>query len=885
MTFIKNTPARASIEKQKTIQSLFAEQVEKYPLKPAVIQSSSGQTLTYEQLWTRARALASLLQRCGLQCQSGASASLPNFIAGLLMDRSPDMISGVMGIILAGGAYLPLSLDFPAERIRAMLDDANVRILVTELKFKDQAENIRTLQRQYCGNAITHIIYVDDIDDIDILAKQENIAPLQPVITTLHDLVYIIYTSGTTGQPKGVLTRQFNVTRVVVDTNYIDITPDDTLLQLSNYAFDGSIFDIFGALLNGATLVIPDKEDVFSPNSLAQIILENKITVFFITTALFNTLVDLNIECLAGVRKILFGGERVSLEHARKAFEFLGPNRLMNVYGPTETTVFASYYNINHISPDAVTLPIGLPITDTSIYILDRELKPVPEGTEGEIYIGGSGTAAGYMNNPELTAEKFLKNYRSYESYRTSILYKTGDLARWLTDGNIEFLGRIDDQVKIRGFRIEPGEIENRLIAHQDIKEAVVLVKKSEKGDAYLCAYYVPLAHGALVLTVLAEKELKEYLSRFLPAYMIPRFFIPLERMPLNRNGKIDKQALPEYSQTQKMRDGTAVAPIPSPSRIEHALASLCSQLLGIETIGMKEDFFQLGGHSLLAAQLANSIKKVFGVEMPLREIFARPTAAELAAYLKREKGQRIGMEEILPMIRPVSREQLLPLTFQQEQVWFLCRLAPDSKAYNFQFTIRFRGPLEVTILEKCLNTIIQRHEILRTTFREVEVNAGQAVQVIHEPWTAHIPVQDLRRFPLEEREAKAEELIRQEMAQTFDFTRLPLLRWQLYQLGEEDFIYFQVEHHFVHDGWSYAVFLKELKTLYRSYQAHTEPLLPDLPVQYADYAVWQCELSYSNFFKQQLDYWHKKLAGAPDGLALLTDRPARTEGPFVFRF
>jgi amino acid adenylation domain-containing protein len=491
--------------KEKTIPQLFEEQVEKTPGNSAVLFEEK--TLTYSVLNEKANQLARTLRKNGVKA---------NTIVGLMMDRSIQMLIGIMAILKAGGAYLPLDLEFPELRKRYMLEESLSNLILTRKKFVGRLGDISTP--------------IDIEDDGNYAAENTNLEHLN----TSYDLIYVIYTSGSTGKPKGTLTTHYNVSRVVLDTNYIEITAHDRILQLSNYAFDGSVFDIYGALLNGALLVMITKDDVLALEKLTKIIEREYISVFFVTTVLFNALVDIKIEFLDHIRKVLFGGERVSVEHTKKALDYIGKGRIIHVYGPTETTVYASYHHIDEISDTIGTIPIGKPLANTTIYILDKMLMPVPLKVSGEMYIGGDGVAGGYLNNPGLTSEKFIQ----LPSMPDEILYKTGDLARWLPGGDIEFIGRIDQQIKIRGFRVELGEIESQLRKREEIKETVVLAKREKIEDTYLCAYIVSE-------NPLNTQELRKWLSGYLPDYMIPAYFIKLDRLPLNANGKVDIKALP----------------------------------------------------------------------------------------------------------------------------------------------------------------------------------------------------------------------------------------------------------------------------------------------------------------------------------------------------
>ncbi|HLP61133.1 MAG TPA: amino acid adenylation domain-containing protein, partial [Candidatus Deferrimicrobium sp.] len=633
-------------------------------------------------------------------------------------------------------------------------------------------------------------------------------------------LAYIIYTSGSTGKPKGTLTTHANVIRVVRNTNYIELTEHDRVLQLSNYAFDGSVFDIYGALLNGATLISIDRETVPAANRLAAFILREQVTVFFVTTALFNTLVEFELTGLANIRKVLFGGERVSVEHSRRALATLGKGKIIHVYGPTETTVYATYYFIDHIDEGAVTIPIGKPIANTDIYILDKYLNPVPPGVPGEIYIGGDGVARGYLNNPELTSEKFNRSYRTHMTY---ICYKTGDLARWLPDGNIEFSGRIDQQVKIRGFRVELGEIENKLLCHESINEVFVTAgaREGEAGEnQYLCAYIVS-AHG------IDGAVLADYLSGVLPAYMIPAYFIRLEKMPLTVNGKIDRKALPLPGVTV---GHSYVAPA---NDIEEKLVHLWSSVLNIDNhvIGTTTNFFRLGGHSLKAAILINQIKKLLGIDIKMKEIFASPTVKGMAALILKTK----AIENT--DVQPVEKKDYYPLSAAQARLYVVQQMLKESTGYNMPVFFEVRGAFAKGWWEHIFLDMIKRHESLRTSFH-LHPRDEQPVQRIHDEVEFEIEI-------LGKDDPAWSSFIR-----PFDLTRAPLLRvgWQEVE-GERHILMIDM-HHIISDGLSIGIFSRDLKELARGHE------LPALKLQYKDFAGWQNELAASGTFKAQEQYW-----------------------------
>ncbi|MFY0632137.1 MAG: amino acid adenylation domain-containing protein, partial [Flavobacteriaceae bacterium] len=497
-------------DEKQTLIDLFENSVSEFPDNIALVHDNSS--ITYKDLSEKVNKFAHYLLESGLN---------KGDVVGLIMDRSVEMIVSILGVIRARGTYLPIDKEFPISRIDYMLEDSEASILIYNTKDLDTIS--------FLGQRV-------DFDLIDF-SRYPVSKPKQDI--QLDDICYIIYTSGSTGKPKGVLTSHRNIIRLVDSTNYISIIPEDIILQLSNYAFDGSVFDIFGALLNGAKLILIDRDKLLDINVLSKMIQESKVSVFFVTTALLNAIIDVDLSCLSSCKKILFGGEKVSFNHIEKAFEFLGPNKLVHVYGPTESTVFSTFHPVNILDKNRETIPIGKPITNTSAFIVNSCFQLQPAGIEGELWISGDCLSQGYLNNEELTNEKFIKGKDiSWASENIKRFYRTGDLCRWLSDGTIEFVGRIDDQVKIRGYRIELGEIESCLSSLEGVNQSVVLVK--EHGDSKHLVAYID------GLTSLDKTLLEESLKTVLPDYMIPRIYVIVDGFKLTSNGKIDKKSLPE---------------------------------------------------------------------------------------------------------------------------------------------------------------------------------------------------------------------------------------------------------------------------------------------------------------------------------------------------
>lgn len=593
-----NYPAHACINQ------LFEEQVNRAPNAPAL--QFGNQLFTYDALNKGSNQLAHYLRKRGV----GA-----NVLVGLGMEQSSHTIAGMLSILKAGGAYVPLDPTYPVERLRFMIEDAQVAVVLTHQKYVK------------CFTECNVVVICLD-QEWETIA-QESEANLSPV--TAGNLAYVIYTSGSTGIPKGVAVPHRAVNRLVCNTNYIVIEPGDRIAQASNLAFDAATFEIWGALLNGAQLIGMDRDLLLSPLDFAAQIQQQKISALFLTTAVLNQIVREVPDTFRSLKYLLFGGEAVDPESIRMILKHGKPQHLIHVYGPTENTTFTSWCEIKDISEDATTIPIGKAVANTKIYLLDKFLSPVPIGIKGEIYIGGDGLANGYLNRSELTIERFIETsaLKSFEKWiKPERLYRTGDLARYQADGTLEFLGRIDDQVKLRGFRIELGEIESMLNQHPAVQKSVVLLREA-RGDQRLVAYVV------LKQAISEVQELRAFLRTKLPEYMLPSAYVILEDLPLTPNGKVDRRALPFIPiQTVTQANNISTEVVPQTS-VEAELADIWIQLLGLQQIGVHDNFFELGGHSLLATQLVSRIRNRFQVEVPLRCLFEMPTITELAKYIE----------------------------------------------------------------------------------------------------------------------------------------------------------------------------------------------------------------------------------------------------------
>ena len=571
---------------EQCIHELFEEQVARTPNAVAVVFEE--EQLTYEQLNCRANQLAHYLRSQGV----GADV-----LVGLCVERSLEMVVGLLGILKAGGAYVPLDPEYPTERLSFLLEDTQVKVLLTQEKFVETLHATSLLPPHqadiFCLDRDWSTLNQGNKDNLNNITNAENLA-------------YLIYTSGSTGKPKGVLVNHQAVNRLVLSTNYIQLTANDCIAQAANIAFDAATFEIWGALLHGAKVAIITKSVLLNTQEFATNIEYHKINVLFLTTALFNQLANLVPEAFGSLKYLLFGGEAVDPSWVQEVLAKGAPQQLLHVYGPTENTTFSSWYLVEKLAIAATTIPIGRAIANTQTYILDAHLQPVPIGIPGELYLGGVGLARGYLNRPELTQEKFIPNPFNNAKF----LYKTGDLVRYLPDGNIEFLGRIDNLVKIRGFRVELGEIEATLSQLPEVREAVVLAKEDQPNDKRLVAYVVPQQKDLEL-----APSLRVVLKKRLPSYMIPSNFVILEDLPLTPNGKVDRRALPAPD-LQSDRTENYVAPR---TPTEEMLAKIWAQVLKVEQVGIDDNFFDLGGHSLLATQVISRVQEEFSISLPLR--------------------------------------------------------------------------------------------------------------------------------------------------------------------------------------------------------------------------------------------------------------------------
>ena len=837
--FIWNQTA-TNYPRQQTIHQLFEAQAAQTPTATALI--FQDQQLTYQQLNERANQVAHLLLTTGIQ---------PNELVGLAMERSLEMIIATLGILKAGAAYLPLDPSYPPERLAFMLQDTRTTVFLAQQSIK-AANQLPAVGKTIWLDSEWHLVEQHSQANPDIL-------------TTPNHLAYVMYTSGSTGQPKGVSITHRNVVRLVKETNYLPFTADETFLQFAPVSFDAATLEIWGSLLNGARLVI------FPPHTpslaeLGRFLRQHQVTTLWLTAGLFHLMVEQHLDDLQSLHYLLAGGDVLSVGHVRRVLSTLPNCQLINGYGPTENTTFTTCHPITSMDDVGDTVPIGRPIANTTVYILDKQRQPVPIGLPGELYIGGDGLARNYFNRPALTAEKFIPNPFLQDGALVSqppspALYKTGDLVRYRPDGVIEFLGRIDNQVKIRGFRVELGEIEATLQQHPAVNQVIVLVRQvSDELEQQLVAYLVTEESAS------NATELRRYLQTSLPDYMIPAYFVFLAAMPLNANGKVDRQALPA---PDRNRPSNAASFVPPRTPLEKMLATIWGDVLHMNQVGVDDNFFALGGHSLLATQVTSRIRRLLKVELPLRYLFETPTIAGLAKMIEADVSTPIAT---LPPIEP-STQETHTLSFAQQRLWFLHHLEPDSANYNMPQALSLTGSLDVTALEKSLHHLIDRHEALHTCFVAVD---GQPQGVVASSDSFNLVQINLCHLVDEERETAVHNHITADSHRPFDLSNGPLLRAVLFHLSGTEYVLYLNLHHIACDGWSFTIFYQELGQLYAAYTGSNSPNLPELPIQYSDFAAWQRHWLQGEVLGRQLTYWRQQLQAAPTLLDLPTDKPRR---------
>ncbi|MCP6760177.1 MAG: amino acid adenylation domain-containing protein [Fischerella sp. CENA71] len=822
---------------EKTLVDLFEEQVRKNPDNQAVFFES--QSLTYRELNQKANQLAHYLIH-NYQIQ-------PDTLIGICVERSLEMIIGVLGILKAGGAYVPIDPNYPQERIKFMLEDSGVSILLTQglLLDKLHLDNLEKLCHVLCLDNVSRIDAVAAFRRVDAKTQRKTID--NPKLQSTPDnLAYVIYTSGSTGRPKGVMIEHKAIVNLALGwVETFQVQPHSRVLQFGSFSFDLSIGEIATALSAGACLYLGNKDTLLPGQSLVDFLTQHKITHSFLSPSALSVLPKASfpdLQCIA------VGGEACTAELVS---QWGIEQSLYNCYGPTESTVTAA---IALCQPNGKKPSIGKPSANLRTYILDAHNQPLPPGIPGELCVAGIGLARGYLNRPESTSQKFIE----IELFgKTERIYKTGDLARWNIEGNLEYLGRIDEQIKLRGFRIELGEIESFLLQYPLVQEAVVILYETDSNSRLLA--YITAAEKSTNLDI----EVKEHLKKCLPNYMIPSQIMVLDKLPLTVNGKLDRRALPAPNTDVLSEFEVPITPT------EELLASLWQGLLKIKSVGRSNNFFELGGHSLLATQLIARIRDSFGVELSVRKVFEQSVLSELAREI-----DKASATVALPPIVPQAENEPKTLSFAQSRLWFLAQLEAEenSASYNMPFALQLDGNLNVEALRQSLTYLLQRHTSLRSYFPALAGEPQVVVKNIED--IEVLEIADLQALDRKTQAETVQKLANNHAQEPFNLNTDTLFRAKLLQLSQQKNILLINMHHIISDGWSMGVFKREWQQAYTAYAAGSTPNLSPLPIQYSDYAAWQRSWLQGETLSSQENYWKQQLSDAPRLLDLPTDYP-----------
>lgn len=801
--------------KDRSICDMFEEQVEKNTDNIAIV--FGDETLTYKELNEKANKLAWKLKEKGVS---------NNTIVGIMTERSVNMVIGMMAILKSGGAYVPIDLDYPKERVKYLLEQSKTSLLLVNKELEE-----------YLKPEDTEILNINEIiNKKDLPVENLNI------IRSSEDLMYVLYTSGSTGKPKGAMIKSHAFVNLLNwFTREFKINESDRILLISSASFDLTQKNLFSALITGGRLCI-FYPGLYDYECMSQVIEKQGITIINCTPSAFYPLINFNVNNkfsrLKTLTRVFLGGESIKLDKLIpwvKSENYFG--EIINTYGPTECTDIATFYRIDNKEIfDLTTVPIGKPIDNTFVYILDKYKNILPEGVVGELYIGGVGVSKGYFDLPNLTKERFIDCSHIAEEK----LYRTGDLVKWGSDGNIHFIGRIDNQVKIRGFRIELEEIENCLYRHTGIEEATVITREDSNNENYLCAYIVGNEN-------LDTQEIRQFLTKYLAAYMIPSHFVILDKIPLTPNGKVDRKSLPKPGKNISYSIEYD-API---GKTEEVLVELWKDILQIEQVGVRENFFSIGGHSLKATTLVSRIFKELNVNIPIKKIFQFPTIRELAIYIN------AAYKSVYSPIKPIEKREYYPVSCAQKRIFLLWQLDPNSTVYNIFGGVTIEGNLNLDKLENTFKMIIQRHEILRTSFHFID---EEIVQYVHEETDFNVDYVEA-----DEKDLKR---IAEGFIQPFDLTKESLLRVKLVKFSKEKYLLLTDMHHIISDGTSVSIMINEfIKTL-------NNKQLSEVNIQYKDYAAWQNELIQTGAMKIQEEYWYNKFKGNMPVINMQTDYP-----------
>jgi len=807
----------------RLIHQQFEVQVEQNPDAIAVV--FEDEKITYAQLNQRANQLAHYLQSLGVK---------PEVLVGICIERSVEMVVGLLAILKAGGAYVPFDPHYPEDRLSYMLNDSGIKVLLSQ---KSLASTLAPHQAQvFCLDSDWQQVTKYSQANLNIDIGTENLA-------------YVIYTSGSTGKPKGVMNTHRGIhNRLCWMQEAYGLNGSDRVLQKTPFSFDVSVWEFFWTLMMGATMVVAKPEGHKDSNYLIDLITKQQITTMhFVPSMLQVFLQEPKVSQCSSLKRVFCSGEALPFELTKRFFDRL-QCQLHNLYGPTEATIDVTFWQCQP-EDNLQVVPIGRPIANTQTYILDQHLQPLPIGVLGELHLGGVNLARGYLNRPELTDEKFIANPLTNEI--SPRLYKTGDLARYRHDGNIEYMGRIDHQVKLRGFRIELGEIEAVLDTHPQVQQAVVLATEDPTGNKRLVAYLATDEKPKV-------SQLRDFLAAKLPEYMVPGIFITLDTIPLTPNGKVDRRALPAPDIRQEMEKFYQA---PTTDQ-EQLITDIWQAVLNLEKIGIDDNFFELGGNSLLAMEIVSQMmSQISVIDLSLNSLFEYPTIKELVKVINFQ-GQ--ADSEVIETIQPYPRNSVLPLSSPEKSLWFFEQLYPQSCVYNIPLTFQINGEVKIDILEQSLNQIVQRHEIFRTSFSEIN---GQPSKIIASDLCLKLSIID------SDTKTHAQQIAHQEAHQPFNLEQDFLFRAKLVCLSKDRYWLLITCHHIVFDGWSIQVLFNELTSYYNALRNNQEVSLPELGIQYVDYAHWQNQWLQSDLYTKELDYWRSQLAGAPPLMELPTDR------------
>ena len=832
---------------EPTIDRLFEQQVRHTPHNIAAVYQENK--VTYQQLNQKANQVARLLRKLGVT---------RGVFVGIFKDRDLNFLIAILAIYKAGGAYVPIDSTYPLKRITHMLSNSEVKYLLTDFSLLNTLEevvpNCQQLSSVIClDNVISDPQLLGDRIGVVIYQKSDYGHFSDHNLELVNDSVcpaYMLYTSGSTGLPKGAIVRHNGaINHIYAQFDRLGLGEEFTFLQSAPSSTDISVWQFLAPLLIGGKTIVVDLETVALAEKLFNVLKSEKITVVELVPALFRGLLKYTSQLSIHERELLdlqwmiLSGESTSIKPINEWLNIYPQVKIANAYGPTEAADDITQFIVDEpVCETRRTIPIGKPLANLNLYVLDESMQLLPIGAPGEICVSGIGVGDGYWKNEEKTKQAFVDNpfiNQLLSPHNHEVIYKTGDLGRWLPDGNIEFLGRIDHQVKIRGFRVEIGEIETCLSQHSNVSENVVVVHQEETGNVQLVAYVV-----AKIEPVPSARELRNFLKEKLPDHMIPSVFMMVTSIPLAPSGKVDRKALPVLDLAIQKSSYTAPR---NPK--EEILANIWQEVLNLPKVGVNDNFFELGGHSLLAIRVISRVKQVFEIELPLRSLFEKPTVTNLAKYIQTSLNPSLQQK-----IEPVSRtEAKFPLSFAQQRLWFLVQLEPNSPDYNLPAVLNIQGKLDIATLEQSFNEIIRRHEVLRTNFVELD---GEPVQVI----TSTLKI-NLEAIELADK-SKIQELIRKEALKAFNLTNAPLFKIKLFRIEPEEYILVFVVHHIISDLWSAGLILQELNALYKSAFSEKPFTLPDLLIQYVDFAVWQREYLQNELLDNHLQYWQQQLQG-----------------------